>query len=363
MRVGTNPAKHSRDLPGVGRHRIIVPVYLPHFDGYFRHGLEILSLCLESLHLTTAHGAAVSVVSNGCAPEVVDRLRRWFDAGWFDQLIVHQTNRGKVDAAVSVARGAFEPFLTIADCDVLFKQGWLAAVDGVFDAFPEAGFVSPFPAPGTQWYHTSATLLGALVRRELRFADVVDQAALTRFGQSIGRLDWVAPEFRRAQLVVHRGATAVCVGAGHFVCTLRREIVAHMPAEASLMAVEGNSETRWFDEPPDRLGFWRVSTPQAWVSHMGNQPEPWMHEELGELSEAVKHMPARAGSPPPPTAAAGPSWPRHLPLGARRKIVQAMQARPARRLLFRLWGYPDAATSSPPRAAAAEPSASDARRS
>ena len=42
-------------------------------------------------------------------------------------------------------RGSFEKLITISDCDVLFKRGWLEAVEDTFHSFPESGFVSPMP--------------------------------------------------------------------------------------------------------------------------------------------------------------------------------------------------------------------------
>src|SRR5262249_52256710 len=92
----------------------------------------------------------------------------------------------------------------------------------------------------------------------------VDDQDLYRFAQSIGRPDLFKPEHRDAQLIARRNGRVACVGAGHFTCTIRRETLAGMPNEPSLKAIEGQSELRWLDLPPDRLGFWRLSTPRAW---------------------------------------------------------------------------------------------------
>lgn len=35
MRVGTNPEKENFNINTSWYHRIIVPVYIPHFEGYF----------------------------------------------------------------------------------------------------------------------------------------------------------------------------------------------------------------------------------------------------------------------------------------------------------------------------------------
>jgi hypothetical protein len=280
MRVGANPAKESTRLDGYGMHRIIVPVYVPTSEGYFARVPDILKLCLESLHLTTSGKAAVTVISNGSSAEVEEELLRMFRLGWFDQLLLNEKNRGKVDAVVSAARGFFEELITISDSDVLFKAGWLGAVEQIFENFPECGYATPFFSPNGIWNNTSATLLGALFRRELSFAKVVNEDDLDRFAHSIGRPDLYTEEHRRQQLIVRRNGALAGVGGGHFCLTMHRELLSDLPNTPSLLAMGGTSERDWFDIPPDKLGYWRLSTAGGYVYHMGNIPDTWMYEEL-----------------------------------------------------------------------------------
>ncbi len=319
MRVGTNPAKAQTDLEGYGLHRVIVPVYIPRLDGYFQHAIEVLRLCLESLRVTASKKAAVTIVSNDCVPEAIEEIKRHRD--WVDQLLLNRHNRGKIDAVVSVARGSFEPLITITDCDVLFRDGWIEAVEEVFQNFPECGYVCPFPSPAGAWHHTSATLIGALARAELKYEKLVDDLDLDRFARSIGRPDLFKPEHRDAQLIVRRNGGVACVGAGHFTCAIRRETLAGMPQSPSLKAIEGASELLWLDLPPDQLGFWRLSTPRAWVNHMGNIPEEWMREELAALIEKGVSEPVGESAIPESIR----RWTGGIPVGVRRKIARLMQ--------------------------------------
>jgi hypothetical protein len=318
VRVGTNPAKAQTGLGGYGLHRIILPVYIPHFDGYFQHAREILRLCLESLRLTAAHAAAITIVANGCAPAVTEELT---ELDFVDQLIVNRENRGKIDAVVTVARGSYEPLVTISDCDVLFRRGWLDATEQLFQAFPECGYACPFPSPAGAWHHTSATHLGALARGERGREPAVDGGDLDRFAASIERPDLYKTEHRATQWIVRRGDAIACIGAGHFACTLRREVLAGMPGGPSLQAIEGRSELRWLDLPPDRLGFWRLSTPRAWVHHMGNVPEPWMHDELAALRESGAAEP----NAPHHLPAAQRRWTSRIPIFMRRKLARILE--------------------------------------
>ena len=114
--------------------------------------------------------------------EVLAFLRGYYDQGWIDQLLINRENRGRIDAVVSAAKGAFEPIITLSDSDVLFKAGWLDAIETVLATFPECGMASIVPHPGTAWHHTSATVLGAFLNGELSVGKVVSDEDIDRFG-------------------------------------------------------------------------------------------------------------------------------------------------------------------------------------
>lgn len=332
MRVGKNPAKGTA-LPTYGRHRIIVPIYIPHLEGYFEHALSVMTLCLESLWLTTKGRAAITVISNGSAPSVVAALQRLSEAGRIDQLVLNDSNRGKVDAALSAARGSFEPFVTFSDADVLFRPGWLDAVEDLFRRFPETGVASPFTMPPLAWIHTSATLLAAAARLELFRQKVVADASIDQLERSLGHPQYVPAALRESQLVVKRAGAVACVGATHIVSMMRRELINSLPMVPSLTAVAGSSEKRWIDEPSDRGGFWRLSTPRFWATHMGNTPEPWMAEEVAAMADGTAVAGAVAASPELPAAVR--SWTRAVPLSLRRRFVRQLQRASVERVLGR----------------------------
>ena len=321
MREGTCPARDAPKLPEYPRHRVILPVYIPNLEGYFARSLEVLRLSLESLRLTTAGRAEITVVSNGSAPEVLRELEERYHEGGIDQLLLNRSNRGKVDSVISVARGCFEPLITISDCDVLFQPGWLEAIEATFRHFPECGFASPFPNPVMCWRHTSATLLAGLVRGELGSAKVVPDEDMDAFARSVGVPDFFKPKHRASQVVLRRnGATAV-VGAGHFVFTLRREALRGMPRGPALTAISPESDERWLDLPPDRLGYWRLAPPRGYVFHIGNTPEPWMYDEL----ERCRREGPATPEAPRELPAARRHWTSRLPLSLRVLLVRIVR--------------------------------------
>jgi hypothetical protein len=310
MRNGVNPAKIDPQLSAFKRHRVVLPVYVPARDGYFRDALEILRLCLDSLRYTAGPNVSVTVVANQCIPEILDELQRRLSDGQLDQLIVNAGNRGKVDSVTAAARASFEPLITVADGDVMFLPGWANAVEDLFMHFPECGFLSLFPNPITSQSWTSATILGGLTAGELAYEKVVPDEDLDQFARSIGRPDWFKPEARRTQMIVRRRGVPACVGAGHFVFTIRKDIVDAIPKSPALQAVGGGrpsgtapdgkryGEYLWLDKPPDDAGVWKLSTPRAFAYHLGNTPEPWMYDEL-ERCRTAPAFPSRELTLPP----------------------------------------------------------------
>lgn len=323
MRVGVSDTKNLGPGLALRRHRIILPIYIPRLSGYFKDALEIVSLCLESLRLTAGASVSVTLVANQCADEAVALLQRHYDRGWIDQLLINRANGGRIDAVVSVARGAHESILTLSDSDVLFKAGWVEAIEQLMDTFPECGMASVVPHPGTAWHHTSATVLGGLLTGELGVAKVVSDDDIDRFGHSIGMPEWVKPDQRARQVIVTRNGAIACVGCGHFLFTIRKDVLAEMPSEPCDRPLGAGSDEIWYDRPADLGGYWRLATPKAHAYHMGNVPEPWMYDALRDLEK----LPPCARNPAPIRAARRPLSSR-IPWRARRMLAGGLKRLP-----------------------------------
>lgn len=275
MRTGRNPGKAECELPSYGRHRVIVSVYVPEISDYYKELPEIVNICLESLVRTVGTAVAVTVIDNGCCGVVRDMLIRIAGEGRIDQFIINTNTRGKIDAVLSAARGSYEDFITLSDCDAFFLPTWLQKIEGIFTAFPECGFASPFPVP--DWfYYTRSTIVSAFLNSELRIGKVVSDEDLTRIYES---LDRTLPESqKRKQLYVERNGVRAVVGASHFVCTLRREAIRALPDSACNISIGNNSEGDWLDAPIDHAAFWRLTTAGMYVYHMGNRLSGYARE-------------------------------------------------------------------------------------
>lgn len=282
MRVGSNPLRRMKVLPPYRRHRIIVPVYIPHQDDYFKDALEIFRMSLASLLATIdpAH-TAITIIDNACIPEVEALVLPELAAGRIDRYVQHQVNRGKSDPVVGELKASYEPLLTIADSDVLFLHGWQRQIEQVYVDFPDAVAVSPSPAPNLIHYTVASTWLRTALGLRLRLGQAVSGEDLDQFEASVGKPIFDA-ECRRHQFLVQgRHGHQALLGAGHFVIAFRRECFHDFRYAPGL---EGTgSGDKLVDVHVDRSGGLRLATPQAWVKHMGNVAEAWMRFRLAQI--------------------------------------------------------------------------------
>jgi len=283
MRKGTHPLKSGNNLLHEhGIHRVIVPVYLPNSDGYYKFGFEILSLCIKTLLLTVDSKTNITIVLNETTHKVKRYLYELLETKKIDQLIINRFNHGKLDSILSVARGCFEDFITFVDCDAFFYPGWESSIADVFNNFHEAGWVSSQPAPDTTWLNSCSTIFLAFSKGCLRKFPVMTDKNLDRFGESLGRPEMYKKRINEFYLAVERNNAKAIVGGNHFAFTIRRAVLEQIPI---IPANKFIAEEMYFGQYFDRTDFWRLSTPELLIQHMGNVSEEWMYKDLEEIIE------------------------------------------------------------------------------
>ncbi|MFT5971160.1 MAG: hypothetical protein ACI8ZO_001679 [Flavobacteriales bacterium] len=287
MRVGSNPIKKVNTLSPKYRHRVFIPVCIPVLDGYFKDGLSILKLCLESLIITSHHQTAITVIDNNSCVEVSGYLRELLDKGKIQQLVLNNYNAGKMDGVLNLMRGSYEDLLTISDADVLFTDQWQILTEKSFGEYPELGMVCPTPVLDQNFYFTSSNFWQGLFSNKMKPEQTPDLKGLEMFAHSIGKRgnDLKDTMDRNALKLIYqkKGKSKLINGGGHFVATIRREIVESIPRRYSSKAIAGNSVLEFFDEPIDKSGFMRCSLYHSHAFHMGNVLEPWMYEKFHKL--------------------------------------------------------------------------------
>ena len=289
MRVGSNPEVKNKDIVINAYHRIIIPVYIPNFEGYFSDLLEVFKLCLESLLKTVHSKTRITIFNNNCHPLVKEYIdSKYAETNLIDQVFHSKENLGKVNAILASSQGNLEPLITITDADVLFKNGWQNATETIFNEFEEAGMVSPVPSPLAYNNLTANNWFYAFFKGKLFFKDVKDVLALKRFDDSLGNKTKMYKNMHLEKFLViknrKRNSEAV-MGCGHFVATIRREVFDKGTSEPAFIKVSNGIETKFIDVPNESLGYLRLATKNNYAFHMGNSTEKWMYDEYNALND------------------------------------------------------------------------------
>ena len=184
MRIGFNPHKDKIQEASDYWHQVIIPVYIPNQEGYFKDSFAILKLCLESLLSTVHTKTYISIVNNGSCDVIVDYLNSLHKDDKIQE-VIHTTNVGKLNAILKGISGNNFPLITVSDSDVLFLNGWQESSYAVFDAFPKAGAVCPTPSSRSLRTYTANIYWDLLFTNKIKFTSVVNPDALKMFAAQL----------------------------------------------------------------------------------------------------------------------------------------------------------------------------------
>jgi len=275
MRKGFNPNKDSLQEEVIYKHRIIIPLHIPHLNSYYKEVLEILKVSLHSIYKTIHHNTAITIAANGCIKEVELFLHQQFQEGLINELILSKTP-GKLNSILKAVRGNKEPYFTISDADILFLPNWFEETFKIFNAFPKAGVVGIIPQTKMHSYLAKNVIFDTLLSKKLSFRNVLNPEAIAKFYKSIGREgDYSEGSAKMALSIENKNKTRALVGSGHVVATYRRELFFN-DHSFSTFKLGGDSEYIYLDLPVVKKGYWRLTTEDNYGYHMGNTIEPWM---------------------------------------------------------------------------------------
>ncbi|MFB3389169.1 glycosyltransferase [Flavobacterium sp. LAR06] len=290
MRKGKNIAKDVLLTNPDSNHRVIIPLYIPNEDDYYKDAFTIFSYCLSSIHKTSVSNIKVSVISNGCCNSVNGKLLQLQAERSIHELIIEKENVGKINSILKALRTAEERLITITDADVLFDNNWEDEVLAVFKAFPKAGAVSPVPVFRTHFRLTSNIWFNYLFSSRLKFRPVKDPESMTLFANSIG-WPWLDIKYKDVIATIKgKDNTIAVMGSSHFVCTYKREVFTNMPKNNSIYKLGGNSEFLYTDLPVVIAGGYRLATYGNYAYHLGNVLEDWMTEKFTMLKTETKRL-------------------------------------------------------------------------
>ncbi len=282
MRLGYNPNKDKLQKANDFFHQIVIPVYIPNQEEYFKESFKILKYCLESLFKTVHPKTYISIINNGSCLEVVDYLNDFQSNGKIHE-IINTTNIGKLNAILKGISGHNFDLITVSDADVLFLNDWQIETYRVFEKFPKTGAVCPTPSSRSLKNYTFNIWFDLLFSKSLQFTKVKNPTALKAFAASIGNPDMYNDIHLKKYLTVSNDKFKAVVGAGHFVTTYRKEVFESNEIKYTNFMLGGESEAKLLDFPVIQKGMWRLSTEGNFAYHLGNVEEKWMKEILDNI--------------------------------------------------------------------------------
>jgi hypothetical protein len=284
MRVGYNPQKDKKQENLGYHHQVIIPVYIPNHQEYFKDSFEILKLCLRSLFNTTHNRTFITIVNNGSDVLVSDYLDLLLTEKKIHE-VIHTNNIGKLNAILKGLVGHNFSLVTISDADVFFLPKWQLETVKVFNATPKAGVVGIVPQFKSYESNCGNVLFETLFSSKLQFIPVKNKEALIRFYDSLGWDRNYNQDYLEYALGLKINTELnVLVGSGHFVATYKRDIFENIITYVGYKM--GGKSMRYLDILPLKKGYWRLTTYDNYAYHMGNVLEEWMNvTELGSNSQ------------------------------------------------------------------------------
>ena len=274
MRVGSNPHKDKPQDESVYSHQVIIPVYIPNQEEYFKDSFKIFKLCIESLFATIHNKTFVTIVNNGSGDFVKVYLNELLQEGKIQE-IIHTQNIGKLNAILKGLAGNEIELVTISDADVLFLPDWQTETVRIFSQVPKAGVVGIVPQFKMYEAHCGTVLFDNFFNPNLKFIPVKNPNALIRFYDSLGWDRNYNPNYLKYNLGLEiNPGLKVLVGSGHFVATYKKDMFEEISSFIGYKM--GGVSEKYLDKAPLKKGYWRVNTYDNYAYHMGNTMEDWM---------------------------------------------------------------------------------------
>lgn len=272
-----NPHKKYKKSKMTYHHRLIIVVFIPSQDGYYKNIFDVLKLCLKSAITTKNEKCGITVVNNASCKDVEDYLNDIFSKNCIDSLVHHKTNLGKIDALIGAARGCREPLITLSDIDILFKKGWQEAIEEIFSKIKNVGSVSPISSNRYAKYCTVSSIQKILLKK-VNFSFEPIPENFIDHNRNLSCTNWKLDKHENVKWpVVKKNKTKAILGSPHQILTIRRELLfTNIPFFPSYTLIGGNSEYTFCDLPIDMSGSLRLATYRNFAYHMGNKLENWM---------------------------------------------------------------------------------------
>lgn len=291
MRKGQNPAKQNVAAYRPEKLAIATLTYIPLEEGYFANSWEVFQAHLASVHQYTPEPFNYIVFDNGSCPAVQQRLQKLAEEGWIDWLVLSKQNLGKTGALNWMLGALPNEWICYADSDMLFRSGWLEESWKINATFPNCGMIGAqvvFPDweidKGNSKFRRTSDDRYCFSKTKPE-AGLVDEYCRGR-GISHER-ERIYREMLLDQVEdVANGVKAILGGNSHQQWLAPREVLLKiLPLPTGLQL--SRQEDTYQDQKMDELGYLHLTTPCAYLYHMGNTIDEEIVPEVARLQKVA----------------------------------------------------------------------------
>lgn len=277
-RIGRHPLKVRGLKKGFPTKEVTITtvVYIPMLEGYWRESLDVLRLFFDSLFCNTKMPFDLMVFDNGSCDDVRKYLNQLQNDGKIQYLVLSEYNLCKLGAMnflFSVAPGKYVSFV---DSDAYFRSGWLKSSLEVMETFPQAGQVTALPTSDKTTHYYTSTYQGIKSDPtiDVKTGKLIPEQFLEAHRLSIGKSRelYYRSVGKRNETKISRNNVRAYIAAQDFQFTTRKDII------RQVLPLEVTEDEEYYDpiyspvfeSRLDALGYWRLSTGDYLVHHIGN---------------------------------------------------------------------------------------------
>ena len=255
---------------------ITTVVFIPFLSGYWEKSLDVLKNCIDSIVETMESTFDLMVFDNGSCDEVLDYLYEAKRDEKIQYLLLSEKNLGKVGAWNVLFSAAQGEIIVYTDSDALFSKGWFEESMKLLEAFPKAGMITAQPARGRPNFSdvNSSTIKEAKQDPsvEIREGKLISGEILEKVRIGLG---YSEDHYQKNKVEPYNdielskdGQTAY-VSASHFQFLSKKSTLEQVIPLIPEKTYGGDQQ---LDEKINELEYWRLSTSDYLVHHMGNTP-------------------------------------------------------------------------------------------
>ena len=293
-----NPSRGKMSDYSPARVTVMVMTFVPNDIGYFKDRFDVMRVCIESILKNTKEPFDLMVFDNGSSDEVLKYLRKLYNSGSIDFLLLSSKNIGKIGALQIMCKAAPGEVIAYCDDDVFFLPGWLKRHLEVIDTYPDVGVVTGmYIKPHMKEGINTTMQFSARQGVETEKGNLVDRNLELHYIANMGRTwEQYQKEIKGLEdvRITYKGIQTY-VSAGHYqFVTVKDRILKVLPIEwkSNLMG-----QMRELDIAIDEQKFLRVSTTPATVRLLGNKINQEGAEFIREFDiniEGVEESPQMA---------------------------------------------------------------------